>query len=121
MSTVASQVREHGAKVVFVFSVSSFSTQHDALSDGLIVSHMPYGPTAFFSLTNVVMRHDIPDAPPVSEAFPHLIFHNFTTPLGHRVRTRAYALSQLLRVCACTCACACEFVSVGYKMSAYFA
>ena len=56
------------------------------LPDGLIVSHMPYGPTAFFSLSNVVMRHDIPNTGTMSEAFPHLIFHNFTTTLGQRVR-----------------------------------
>lgn len=29
--------------------------------DALIVSHLPYGPTAFFSLHNVVQRHDIED------------------------------------------------------------
>ena len=31
------------------------------------------------------MRHDIPDTETMSEAFPHLIFHNFTSPLGQRV------------------------------------
>ncbi|KAL0228283.1 hypothetical protein RCL1_004426 [Eukaryota sp. TZLM3-RCL] len=52
--------------------------------DGLIVSHMPYGPTAFFSLSNAVLRHDVPDVQPMSEAFPHLIFDNFDSPLGQR-------------------------------------
>ena len=36
-------------------------------------------------LHNVVMRHDIPKVAPVSEAFPHLIFHNLTTKIGRRV------------------------------------
>ncbi len=27
--------------------------------DGFIVSHLPHGPTASFSLSNVVLRHDI--------------------------------------------------------------
>ena len=27
--------------------------------DGMIISHLPYGPTAYFNLTNCVMRHDI--------------------------------------------------------------
>jgi len=51
----------------------------------MIVSHFPYGPTAYFTLNNVVLRHDIPDRGTVSEAYPHLIFHNFTTKLGTRV------------------------------------
>ena len=55
--------------------------------DGLIVSHLPYGPTAYFTLTNVVMRHDIPSVGTMSEVFPHLIFDNFTTKLGKRVKT----------------------------------
>lgn len=43
--------------------------EHRGEPDGLIVSHMPYGPTAYFSLSNVVMRHDIPEAGTMSEAF----------------------------------------------------
>jgi len=54
-------------------------------TDGLVVCHLPYGPTAYFSLSNVVMRHDIPDAGTMSEAFPHLIFHQFQSSLGQRV------------------------------------
>ncbi len=33
------------------------------------------------------MRHDIPNAGTMSEANPHLIFHNFTTPLGQRIQS----------------------------------
>ena len=54
-------------------------------TDGLVVCHLPYGPTASFSISNTVMRHDIPDVGTMSEAFPHLIFHNFKTKLGQRV------------------------------------
>jgi U3 small nucleolar ribonucleoprotein protein IMP4 len=54
--------------------------------DGMIISHFPYGPTAYFSLHNVVLRHDIAgDRGTVSEVFPHLIFHNFKSNLGQRV------------------------------------
>ncbi|KAL0251734.1 hypothetical protein GEMRC1_000946 [Eukaryota sp. GEM-RC1] len=53
--------------------------------DGLIVSHMPHGPTAFFSLSNAVLRHDVPDVQPMSEAAPHLIFDKLTSTLGLRV------------------------------------
>jgi U3 small nucleolar ribonucleoprotein protein IMP4 len=59
--------------------------EHRGQPDGMIVSHFPYGPTAYFTLNNVVLRHDIPDRGTVSEAYPHLIFNNFTTNLGTRV------------------------------------
>jgi len=54
--------------------------------DGLTVSHLPYGPTAFFTLANVVMRHDILEVGTMSEAYPQLIFKDFTSKLGGRVR-----------------------------------
>ncbi|KAJ6661869.1 hypothetical protein lerEdw1_013040 [Lerista edwardsae] len=59
--------------------------EHRGVPDGLIVSHLPFGPTAYFTLCNVVMRHDIPDIGTMSEAHPQLIFHNFTSRLGQRV------------------------------------
>ena len=55
------------------------------MTDGMIISHLPFGPTAYFSLSNTVLRHDIPDVGKMSEVFPHLIFHNFKTKLGQRV------------------------------------
>lgn len=63
--------------------------EHRGVPDGLIVSHLPYGPTAFFNLTNVVMRHDIRnhDLGTMSEAYPHLIFQNFHSQLGRRLNT----------------------------------
>jgi U3 small nucleolar ribonucleoprotein protein IMP4 len=62
--------------------------EHRGVPDGLIVSHLPHGPTAFFSLSNVVLRHDIPDAmeSKVSEAYPHLIFSGLSTRLGQRTQ-----------------------------------
>jgi len=57
-------------------------------SDGMIVCHLPYGPTAYFGLSNCVLRHDLSaDIPPMSEQFPHLIFQSFDTKLGERVQT----------------------------------
>lgn len=58
--------------------------EHRGVPDGLIISHLPYGPTAYFTMTDVVMRHDIPDIGTMSEQYPHLIFHNFKTKLGER-------------------------------------
>ncbi|KAL5604763.1 hypothetical protein BROUX41_001896 [Berkeleyomyces rouxiae] len=61
--------------------------EHRGTPTALSISHLPHGPTLSFSLHNVVLRHDIPGAVrgTVSEAYPHLIFDGFTTPLGKRV------------------------------------
>ncbi|GAB6029181.1 snoRNA-binding rRNA-processing protein imp4 [Chamberlinius hualienensis] len=59
--------------------------EHRGVPTGLIICHLPYGPTARFTLSNAVMRHDIPDIGPMSEAYPHLIFDNFTSRVGQRV------------------------------------
>lgn len=53
--------------------------------DGMIISHLPYGPTAYFALYNVVLRQDVRPKTKMSLAFPHLVFHNFSTTLGERV------------------------------------
>ncbi|GLT26078.1 hypothetical protein SLA2020_011650 [Shorea laevis] len=60
---------------------------HRGVPDGLIISHLPFGPTAYFGLLNVVTRHDIKDKKNIGtmpEAYPHLILNNFTTKLGER-------------------------------------
>ncbi|CAH1784578.1 unnamed protein product [Owenia fusiformis] len=59
--------------------------EHRGVPDGITVCHLPYGPTAYFTLSNVVMRHDIPDVGTMSEAYPHLIFNNLSSRLGERV------------------------------------
>lgn len=61
--------------------------EHRGEPDGLIVCHLPFGPTAYFGLLNVVTRHDIKDKETLgtmSEAYPHLIINNFNTKLGSR-------------------------------------
>ncbi|KAK3672415.1 snoRNA-binding rRNA-processing protein imp4 [Recurvomyces mirabilis] len=61
--------------------------EHRGTPTAMTISHLPHGPTASFSLHNVVLRHDIPNSTrgTVSESYPHLIFEGFTTPLGKRV------------------------------------
>ena len=68
------------------FSDIVLITEHRGVPDGLIVSHLPYGPTARFSLFDCVTRHDIGKeaAGNASEAFPHLIFEDMNSPLGQR-------------------------------------
>ncbi|XP_068659814.1 uncharacterized protein [Aristolochia californica] len=61
--------------------------EHRGEPDGLIVCHLPFGPTAYFGLLNVVTRHDIKDKKAMgtmSEAYPRLILNNFSTKLGQR-------------------------------------
>ncbi|PGH13543.1 hypothetical protein AJ80_06293 [Polytolypa hystricis UAMH7299] len=61
--------------------------EHRGTPTAMTISHLPHGPTASFSLHNVVLRADIPNAArgTVSESYPHLIFEGFTTNLGARV------------------------------------
>lgn len=56
--------------------------------DAMIVSHFPHGPTVFFTLNNVSLRHDIASygESTVSEQYPHLIFENFSSKLGYRIK-----------------------------------
>ncbi|ORX97050.1 anticodon-binding protein [Clohesyomyces aquaticus] len=61
--------------------------EHRGTPTALTVSHFPHGPTASFSLHNVVLRADVPNATrgTVSESYPHLIFEGFSSKLGKRV------------------------------------
>lgn len=63
--------------------------EHRGIPDGMIISHFPHGPTAYFSISNVVLRHDIKNqlkTRHISEAYPHLIFSNMNnTLLGKRI------------------------------------
>lgn len=60
--------------------------EHRGEPDGLIISHFPLGPTIYFGLENCVLRHDLrTKLDSVSEAYPHLVFNNFSTPLGERI------------------------------------
>lgn len=73
---------------------------HESRGDptGMVVCHLPYGPTAFFGLFNVVLRHDVEleaagrtTGVPL-QTRPHIVCDGFTTPLGERVSTILRAL-----------------------------
>ena len=53
--------------------------------DGLVISHLPFGPTAYFTLRNCVQRHDIENVGNMSEAFPQVILDGFKSKLGRRL------------------------------------
>ncbi|KAF8505031.1 Brix-domain-containing protein [Hysterangium stoloniferum] len=61
--------------------------EHRGVPDALIVSHFPHGPTLYFTLNNVTLRHDVAtySESTVSEQYPHLIFEGFSSRLGKRV------------------------------------
>lgn len=72
-------------------------SEHRGNPTGLSIIALPHGRALYFSLHNVVLRHDIKDEsmPNVPEAPPHLIFHNVTSDLGRKVKD---ALSGLFAV-----------------------
>ncbi|CBZ55021.1 putative U3 small nucleolar ribonucleoprotein protein [Neospora caninum Liverpool] len=54
--------------------------EHRGQPDAMVVCHLPHGPAAHFNLSGVALRHDLPEKPAnMSEAAPHLVFHNFTS------------------------------------------
>lgn len=64
--------------------------EHRGEPDGMVVSHLPFGPTAYFGVFNTVLRHDLGakrEVGTISEAYPHLIFDQLSSTLGERLKT----------------------------------
>lgn len=63
-------------------------SEHRGNPTGISLISLPHGTALYFSLHNVVLRHDIKDGsmPNVPESPPHIIFHNITTDLGIKVK-----------------------------------
>ncbi|EEF47106.1 ribosome production factor 1 [Ricinus communis] len=53
--------------------------------DALLIIGLPYGPTAHFKLSNLVLRKDIKNHGNPTNHQPELVLNNFTTRLGHRI------------------------------------
>jgi ribosome production factor 1 len=53
--------------------------------NGLVVIHLPSGPTAHFKLTGFKRGYDIKGHGKVTQHRPEVILNNFTTRLGHSV------------------------------------
>lgn len=51
----------------------------------MVISKLPAGPTAFFKISNVVLRNKIQNYGKRTSHQPELILNNFDTRLGHRV------------------------------------
>lgn len=58
----------------------------------LTLISLPYGPTAFFRLTNISIRKEIAGHARSTDHTPELILNNFTTTLGHQVGTLLQSL-----------------------------
>ncbi|XP_047123105.1 ribosome production factor 1 isoform X1 [Hydra vulgaris] len=61
-------------------------------ANGLIISHLPNGPTAHFKLSSVRKIRDIKNHGKTSQHRPELILNNFNTRLGHSVARLLAAL-----------------------------
>ncbi|XP_064606482.1 ribosome production factor 1-like [Liolophura sinensis] len=53
--------------------------------NGMIISHLPDGPTAHFKMTNVRLTTEIKHAGKLTGHMPEVILNNFNTRLGHSV------------------------------------
>jgi len=53
--------------------------------NGLLLSKLPAGPTAFFKVSNVEVGGDLPDSGRQTTHQPEILLNNFSTRLGRRV------------------------------------
>lgn len=61
--------------------------EHRGEPNGLIVSHLPHGPTLYMGLGNCILRHDIEgEKQNIRQAPPHLVFDNFGGKIGPRIQ-----------------------------------
>lgn len=60
--------------------------------DGLVICHLPFGPTAYFTLSSCVLRHDIPECKPASQSYPRLIIDGLNSKVGNRISRILQAL-----------------------------
>ncbi|BBH09315.1 Ribosomal RNA processing Brix domain protein, partial [Prunus dulcis] len=71
--------------------------ENRGVPDGLFIIHLPFGPTAFFELRNVVTRHDIKDKkamgtmPQLGERTANILKHLFPVPKPDTKRIITFA------------------------------
>ncbi|KAI5181760.1 U3 small nucleolar ribonucleoprotein IMP4 [Nematocida sp. AWRm80] len=56
--------------------------EHKGVPASMIITHLPHGPTTYFSLHHVNME----GLEPISTSIPAVVFDNLTTPLGQRLK-----------------------------------
>uniref|UniRef100_A0A8C9LFZ2 Brix domain-containing protein n=1 Tax=Pavo cristatus TaxID=9049 RepID=A0A8C9LFZ2_PAVCR len=55
--------------------------------DGLVLCHLPHGPTAHFTLSGAVLRHEVGGLGGAPLGAPHILLHRLDSALGRRVGT----------------------------------
>eukprot|EP01116_Phalansterium_solitarium_P023613 TRINITY_DN8375_c0_g1_i2.p1 TRINITY_DN8375_c0_g1~~TRINITY_DN8375_c0_g1_i2.p1 ORF type:complete len:255 (-),score=127.58 TRINITY_DN8375_c0_g1_i2:651-1415(-) len=60
--------------------------------NGLVISHLPDGPTMHFKLSSLKLAKDLPGHGKITKHQPELILNGFTTRLGHTVGRQLGAL-----------------------------
>lgn len=79
VKSICKHAEAGGFTHVFILSEKS------KVCNGLLVSHLPHGPTAFFKVSNVVPGAKIQHHGQPTAHVPELILNNFNTRLGHRI------------------------------------
>ncbi|KAI1711637.1 kelch motif domain-containing protein [Ditylenchus destructor] len=69
-------------KVAFQFSILVIN---NLFSDGLVLSHLPDGPTAYFKINTLEYTKQIKGAGESTSHLPEVILNNFKTRLGHTI------------------------------------
>ncbi len=60
--------------------------------NGILITHLPDGPTVHFKLSSIVYAEDIPNHGAATTHYPEVIVNNFHTRLG-------------MQVCVCVLVC----------------
>lgn len=59
-------------------------SEKSKVCNGMIISHIPSGPTAYFKVSNVIHGKDIKNHGSSTNHYPELVLNNFNTRIGHR-------------------------------------
>ncbi|RHY12460.1 hypothetical protein DYB38_000737 [Aphanomyces astaci] len=60
-------------------------SEKEKTCNGLVISRLPHGPTAYFKISNVVLMDKIVNHARKTSHQPEVILNNFNTRLGHRI------------------------------------
>ena len=83
--------RDYGLKKIVQYAIDEDFTdlvvfnQDRKEVNGMLVTHLPEGPTAHFRLRNLKLRKDIPHCGEPTSHKPEMVLNNFDSRLGHRI------------------------------------
>lgn len=77
------KIVEHATEAGFTDVV--VVNEDNKVINGMIVTHLPHGPTAMFKLSSVVLNQDIKGHGKPTDHKPELVLNNFSTRLGCRI------------------------------------